>query len=479
MVEEVEKKIELSKLSVLRKLPLMAPIIAEVRIVKDNNILTMASSFKEKRIYYNEEFVKNISNETAICVLMHEYMHYLLIHDLTQLRTRQDRYLMNIITDSIINYLVSKIMDNHYRFIDEIGGVTFEFIRNIVEEFRNKSDEELAREDSIYLFLKVREKLKQFAEDLEKELNKNGEGEENEDNEGEGEGGESNEEKDSIDRKIEKVIEKHFKNINEGTKEGLKKAIKEALELDKEINENREAIEKLKEEIKRVWERGKMLSKDRGNELLGISEIIDLILNRKRRNWRQILREMTSEIRSLISDYDYTRPSRKTKIIEDVFNTKTFIPDLEKEDIDINVVIGIDVSGSISDNEYKEFVNEVYNLLSDIREVKGYIVMWEADITKIIKIRNGWNKEILEELRERKGYGGTVIESFFKKSNELVKNKKRNTYIVVLTDGETEKVEREWVKGWRKVIFIISKNGSKESLREVEKERNVYMAFMD
>ena len=48
--------------------------------------------------------------------------------------------------------------------------------------------------------------------------------------------------------------------------------------------------------------------------------------------------------------------------------------------------------------------------------------------------------------------------------------------MIILTDGETEDVEKEWVKGWKKVVFITQ---SKEALKNVESERNVEIAYYE
>ena len=90
----------------------------------------------------------------------------------------------------------------------------------------------------------------------------------------------------------------------------------------------------------------------------------------------------------------------------------------------IKVVIGIDVSGSIDDKEYKKFVGEINNL------AKSYgaeitIVTFDLEIKSEINIKK--SKDI-DKLRIRKGYGGTSFQEFFEKyGKEKVK--------VVFTDG--------------------------------------------
>jgi len=490
----VKKRIELAKTSLVLELPLFAPLISDLKITEDK-IDTMACSYREKLIVYNRDFVSKISNQTLRCVLLHEILHYLFIHDLSMLKDSRDRIIMNIVTDSLINYLVSKILNNN-DFIEEVGGVTFDFLRKYVKEFKNLSDEELSKEDTLYLFRKLKENLKDFYNDLQsifsyysknsKSCNKEGSGggigsssNKEEKSNGEKEENESQESQDSLKKKIEEVIEKHFGNENEEIKEGLKKAIEESLRINEELESNQKEMEKLKEDVRKALEIGKVMSKSRGTLAGNIVNLIDIILKRKRKNWRKILRETFSEIEALSVDYDFTRRSRKADIIEQSLNVKTYIPALEKEDFEVNCIIGIDTSGSITDKEYQDFINEIYNLFNSVKNVKGYIVLWDATAQKVIEIKNGWNKEILNELKNRKGYGGTVIESFFKEAEKLVKNKKRNTFIIVLTDGYTEDVKRDWIKDYRKVVFVLSRNGSKGSLKNIANAKNVVITIVD
>ncbi|MGC9133421.1 MAG: hypothetical protein ACP5GJ_03425, partial [Nanopusillaceae archaeon] len=111
-------------------------------------------------------------------------------------------------------------------------------------------------------------------------------------------------------------------------------------------------------------------------------------------------------------------------------------------------------------------------------KVNGKIVLWDDKVERVVKVENGWNNKILKELKDRVGYGGTIIKEFFNKANELVRNK-RNSYLIILTDGVHEIVEKEWVKDYKKVLFVISKSGKVESLMGIKDMKNVYITFLE
>jgi len=243
---------------------------------------------------------------------------------------------------------------------------------------------------------------------------------------------------------------------------------------------NEDFNEKEIQDIQRKFEKGLLLSKSLKNRGLGTSDfenLVEIFLKRKYLDWKKVLRETISEIKAQIKDYNLLKQSKKAQLLRNVLNKDIFIPDLRKEEENVNVIIGIDVSGSISDNDYGEFINEIYNLLTDTK-AKGYIILWDTEIKKVIEIKNGWKNDIFENLKLRKGYGGTLIKSFFDKVNELIKSSKKKVYLVILTDGYTENVEKEWTKSFKKVIFVISKNGTKDTLKEVKNESNVIITEM-
>jgi len=453
---ETLKKLELVKLRVIKDFSIFAPLLADLKIEKSNNVDTLALDYQNKLILYNENFVNNVDKNELVFALAHEIMHYLLIHDARRFKDKANNVIFNIGADALINEMLKLKLGFMPDFV-----INLKFLKNIVpEEFENYETEDFLREDTITIYKKLLKKFGKYKQALESLANKF-------------ENGNLNEK--DIDNEIDKISKDL--GLNDREKEILKKTIKHILENHKEIGN---VDEKTENEIKRKIEKGIVFSKamkNRGNISFDFESLVEMFLKKKVLDWKKVLRETFSEIKSIVRDYNLLRQSRKVQILRNALGKDLFIPELKREDFDVNVVIGIDSSGSIDDNEYSEFISEVYNLMNDVKNVRGYAIVWEAEVKKIIEIKNGWNKQVFDELKKRKGYGGTIIESFFKKANELIRNKKK-TYCIVFTDGYTENVRNEWVKDFKKTIFVISKNGSKDSLKDVKNLRNVLIAEM-
>ncbi len=90
----------------------------------------------------------------------------------------------------------------------------------------------------------------------------------------------------------------------------------------------------------------------------------------------------------------------------------------------------VDTSGSISDEELKEFASEIYAASRLAREIK--IVVWEGGIVDVITTRNKY--ALLNVLKERlKGGGGTVVREALEYT---YKRMRYGDVVVILSDGE-------------------------------------------
>lgn len=75
----------------------------------------------------------------------------------------------------------------------------------------------------------------------------------------------------------------------------------------------------------------------------------------------------------------------------------------------VKTVIGIDTSGSISDDEYGVFISTVWN---HRQILEGKVVFCDADVKNVIDLNDSLST-LKAELRKRKGYGGTSYEPVF------------------------------------------------------------------
>lgn len=148
-----------------------------------------------------------------------------------------------------------------------------------------------------------------------------------------------------------------------------------------------------------------------------VSEIYKRIttLEEAKFNWKAYLRQFVNgSIRS-------TMKSSRKKI-----NRR-----LEKEQIPgkkylrkINMLVGIDTSGSVSTNELKEFMNEIHHIHKNGAEIT--VVQCDTKINSIDQFKPKMNIEI-------KGRGGTYFDPVIEYYN---KNRSKYTCLVYFTDGE-------------------------------------------
>ncbi len=439
---------ELLKIVISKHFPLFAPALSELRIKENKNLEYPAGlSYKEKTIYINpDEFSKYDSNE-KLFILAHEIMHFLLVHDPNLLNNKSLLIAFNLVRDAQINHILGNMFD----FIPK-EAVKLSILESLSDKVRNYFNDDVdkfLKEDEYFVvkLLLSDEKFKDIISRIAEILNDNSKNDK--------------EKSDSIERILD-----YNANID-ASKEIADNIVKEYKELIELSEMSKEEIDKLVNKGLELFEKGRTISKIFNVE----GKDIDIVLKKKRINWKKLLSSIASEIGELITDYDLTKLNKKAWIV------KTYIPDVRKESDKINIVIGIDVSGSISDNEYHNFVNEVYNLLNDLN-VKGKIILWDDLVRKVINMENGWNHETIKELKNRVGYSGTEIKVFFEKLDELVKDK-RNTYVIILTDGYHENVDSMWVWKYKKVIFVLSENGTIESLIDIKGMKNVYITFLE
>ncbi|NMS91864.1 hypothetical protein HGQ85_18240 [Clostridioides difficile] len=118
------------------------------------------------------------------------------------------------------------------------------------------------------------------------------------------------------------------------------------------------------------------------------------------------------------------------------------------------IAVALDISGSISDEEFKQAIKEVLNI------VKNYsheitIIECDNEIRRVYKVRN--EKDIKDRIRMG---GGTRFSPVFEYAN----NKKINL-LVYFTDGKGENKLQVVPKGY-KILWVISGRGDELSLKE-------------
>ena len=177
--------------------------------------------------------------------------------------------------------------------------------------------------------------------------------------------------------------------------------------------------DKIRDEIKEA-----MLSAaqtcDAGNLPLGVKRLIQ-DLTEPKMNWRELLRmQLESTIKS---DYTWLRSSRKGWHVDAV------MPGMKTTDA-IDIAVAIDMSGSISDKQGRDFLSEVRGIMEAFDSYKIHVFTFDTECYNS-QIYTSDNLDQIEEY-DLKGGGGTDFDAIFNymKAQDIEPKK-----LVVFTDG--------------------------------------------
>jgi predicted metal-dependent peptidase len=134
-------------------------------------------------------------------------------------------------------------------------------------------------------------------------------------------------------------------------------------------------------------------------------------------NWVELLERWVSNMKN---DYEWLKP----KPFE-LINYHYYTPACAKENL--SLIIGIDTSGSITNQQLSRFITEVWHLLHTFN-ISGILVTYDAEIHDIISVEEAKTLQI-----NLRGGGGTDFRPIFKFAEH-----QNHDGIIILTDGEGE-----------------------------------------
>ena len=144
-------------------------------------------------------------------------------------------------------------------------------------------------------------------------------------------------------------------------------------------------------------------------------------LTEPKMNWREILRQ---QIQSTIkNDYSFMRPNRKG------WHMNAILPGTQYDET-IDICVSIDMSGSIGDEQAKDFLTEIKGIMQEYKDFK--IKVWCFD-TKVYneKDYSGYDMDEFDQY-EPMGGGGTEFDANWEymKENDIQPKK-----FIMFTDG--------------------------------------------
>jgi len=181
----------------------------------------------------------------------------------------------------------------------------------------------------------------------------------------------------------------------------------------------KEEAQKIRDEIKEAMIQSASAA-GAGKVPAGIQRLIK-DLTEPKMNWRQLVRQ---EIQSIVrNDYSFVRPSRKG------WQTGAILPGMVPETT-IDVAIGMDMSGSIGDEDAKTFLSEIKGIMDQYEDFKINLWCFDTEIYNHKEITQDNSMDLLDY--EPQGGGGTDFEANFNWMKEQGIQPKK---FIMFTDG--------------------------------------------
>jgi predicted metal-dependent peptidase len=222
----------------------------------------------------------------------------------------------------------------------------------------------------------------------------------------------------------EEVYDKIFEEMDEKQLNQLGQLLDDHIDWGKEGKDGRpqyskDELKKIRDEIREATIQAANAA-GTGNTPASVQRMIKEFTEPKM-NWREILRQ---QIQSVIrSDFTFMRPNRKG------WHMSAILPGTNVEET-IDICVSIDMSGSISDAQAKDFLSEIKGIMEEYREFN--IKIWCFD-TSVYNEQSfdGYNIEEFDEY-EPMGGGGTDFDANwnYMKEHDIVPKK-----FIMFTDG--------------------------------------------
>lgn len=199
-------------------------------------------------------------------------------------------------------------------------------------------------------------------------------------------------------------------------------------------------IEQIEDEWNHRIIEAEMYSANRGVNVGGIKCYLNELLDPKL-NWKSILHQYITK--DLLYNYTYRKPGKRS------YSLNTYMPTTLKENL--NIVVTIDISASVTNEIYKEFMSEILGIANAFEQINMTVIHWDVTIRSITKVTRN-NKKILMNMAPT-GRGRTIMSCL----GEHFQKIQTPLFMVHLTDGEIE--EKPFLPKCRHLFVLPEKRG--------------------
>jgi predicted metal-dependent peptidase len=152
----------------------------------------------------------------------------------------------------------------------------------------------------------------------------------------------------------------------------------------------------------------------------GIKQAIDKLLN-PQIDWRDLIAQQIKSI--LRADFTMATPSRKG------VSAGIYLPSMDRDET-IDITVAIDISGSISREMMRDFLSEIYGILSQYTDYRVQLWCFDTAVHDVVTITPD-NAHVFDEYEIRNG-GGTDFECNWEYMKEEGIDPKK---FIMFTDG--------------------------------------------
>jgi len=368
--QQIIDKLVTARIALLLKHPFFGNLATRLKLVNADSWIPTAGT-DGRHFYYNTKFIDSLTPKEAEFLFGHEVLHNVFEHMLVRQGNRQPM-LWNIAADYAVNQILME--------------------QKIGEMPKGKKGENKGFQDDKYKDWNA----ERIYDDLYKTAKKNGK---------------------KFLEKLGKLIDEHI-DWGKGSGKGGKEKDEKGKGKGQPVY-TKDELKKIRDEVKEAMISAAQ-STGAGN-LPGAIQKMVKELTEPKMDWREIIQQQIMS--TMKSDYTWMRPSRKA------WHTSAILPGQRNDEM-IDICLALDASGSISDEQCKEFLTEVKNIMDQYKDFR--IHLWSFD-TKVFnpKVFTPDNADELLEYSLGSG-GGTEFEcNWDYMKNEGIEPKK----FIMFTDG--------------------------------------------
>jgi len=401
----------------------MASMLLSLTLIEANERCdTMATD--GVNIYWNDEFVKTLTDKEIQAVLVHEASHVIWEHPLRI--GKRNHAIWNVATDYVIN---SWIAYDLYMELPKDGLLDRKYRGQSAEQvYRTLTNDDEALQDAI-------DEMKSKSDDSDSDESESGEGEGEGDAENEGEG---------VGKGSGKSLTEELENMKPSSG-GV------SMPKDEEGNDLSEsALSEIKENIQRTISMADKLEgvSDSGNSIMGGAV---QTMNESYVNWVDVMKDLLTSAISNNPTWSRLNKRHSWRGVN--------LPSKDKEPQGGEIVVAIDTSCSVSQEELNIFATETQSLCEECGINKIRVTYCDTSIIRNPTTGEWWDEFDLdnEELEfNLRGGGGTRFEPPFNLFNDETDDTDDVIAFIYFTDGYCD--VRAEVEPSVPVIWALSTN---------------------